>query len=55
MAHGIAIRERKTNKLVHFIECETGRPALRVLGGVRINLDHKNYKAEEEFTDEVPQ
>ena len=46
--NGIAIREKSTNKLVEFMEC-SGREALRVLGGSRINLNHADYKSNEEF------
>jgi len=46
--HGIAIRQKKTKKLVKFYECEVDR-ALRILSGVRYNLDTKNYTANEEF------
>lgn len=47
--HGIAIREVKTKKLVDFIECDIGK-ALKVLGGVRINMSKKYYATEEEVT-----
>ena len=46
--HGIAIRERKTKKLVKFMECRCGREALLVLSGVRRNMNTRDYKAEEE-------
>ena len=46
--NGITIREKSTNKLVEFIEC-SGREALQVLGGSRINLNHDDYKSTEEF------
>ena len=46
--NGIAIRERDTNKLVEFMEC-SGREALQVLRGSRINLNHADYKSNEEF------
>ena len=46
--HGISVRERKTNELVEFIECETGRPALRILSGIRINMG-PDYKASEDY------
>ena len=46
--HGIAIRNRKTKELIEFIECDYGKVALRVLGGVRINMDTKRYIASEE-------
>jgi len=49
--HGIAVREIKTKKLVEFIECATGRPALKILGGIRINMS-PNYRASEEFVTE---
>lgn len=48
MEHGIRIEERESGKLVNFIKCATGRSALRVLGGVRINLGD-DYKATEGF------
>lgn len=48
--HGIAIRDRKTKRLVRFVECDVGREALRVLGGVRINLNSRCV-AEEEVLD----
>ncbi len=44
--HGISVRHKQTNELVEFIECETGRPALQVLAGIRINMSTE-YKAEE--------
>jgi hypothetical protein len=50
MEHGISVRERKTNKLVEFIKCETGRPALNILKGIRINMG-SDYKATEEMID----
>lgn len=34
----VLIMERKSNKLVEFIECETGRSALSILSGIRINM-----------------
>ena len=46
--NGIAIREKSTKKLVEFIEC-SGRSALQVLGGSRINLNHDEYQSNEEF------
>lgn len=49
--HGIAIRERKTNELVEFIECDTGRDALRVLSGIRINMG-SDFEASETFIEE---
>jgi len=49
--HGITVRERKTNNLVKFIECLRGRPALQILGGIRINMS-PDYKASEEFVSE---
>ena len=49
--HGIVVRERKTKKIVEFIECATGRPALKILSGIRINMS-PDYKASEEFIDE---
>ena len=52
LKHGIAVRERSTKKLVHFIECETGPRALMILSGRRHNLDTTNYRAEEEFVKE---
>lgn len=52
MKHGIAVREKKTNRLVEFIECETGRPALRILSGIRVNMNKDDYKAEETFVEE---
>ncbi len=50
--HGIAVRNRKTNQLIEFIECDTGRPALRMLSGRRMNL-HQDYDAQEDFVDEA--
>ncbi|CAK0755909.1 hypothetical protein CCP3SC1AL1_2210008 [Gammaproteobacteria bacterium] len=47
--HGIAIKEKDTNNIVDFIECPYGTSALRVLSGVRRNLDNKRYKASEEI------
>jgi len=47
--HGITVREKSTNKIVDFIECETGRSALRVLSGIRINMNHNDFKASEEY------
>ena len=47
--HGIAIRDKKTKELVDFIECGLGNSALRVLSGVRHNLDSRNYYATEDF------
>jgi hypothetical protein len=47
--HGVTIREKKTNKLIRFFPCETGQPALRILGGIKTNLDFENYKASEEY------
>jgi hypothetical protein len=52
MKHGIAIREKKTNVLVEFMECETGNRALKILAGCRINLNHEEYKANEEEVEE---
>jgi len=52
MKHGISIREKKTKILVEFIECPTGNSALRVLSGVRHNLDKENYEATEDFVNE---
>lgn len=52
MKHGITIREKKSNKLVEFIECPVGNPALRILSGVRINLNHEEYMTEEGFVTE---
>lgn len=49
--HGITIREKDTNLLVEFIECQTGNHSLRVLSGVRHNLG-EDYKASEEFVSE---
>lgn len=51
MKHGITIREKKTHKLVKFVECEISQ-ALKILGGTRINLDSKNYEANEEYVSE---
>ncbi len=48
LIHGIAIREKKTKKLVDFIPCDVGNRALKVLSGVRINLGN-NYDAQETF------
>jgi hypothetical protein len=47
--HGIAVREKDTNKIVDFIECRYGMSALRVLSGVRTQMDAKKYKASEEI------
>ncbi len=44
--HGIAVYEKSSNKVVEFIECDVGRPALKVLSGIRINMS-PDYKAEE--------
>jgi len=52
MKHGIAIREKETNKLVGFMECEPGQSPLIILSGCRINLDKEFYKANEEFVKE---
>lgn len=49
MKHGIAIREKATKKLMEFVECGTGQEALLVLSGVRRNLNHEDYRANEEF------
>ena len=46
--NGIAIREKSTKKLVEFIEC-SGREALKILAGSRINLNHDDYQSKEEF------
>lgn len=46
--HGIRIEEKATKKLVDFIECSTGREALQILSGVRINLGN-DYRATEGF------
>ncbi len=51
--HGITIREKKTNKLVEFIKCGTGNTALRILSGVRMNLNHDEYTAEEGFVSQT--
>ena len=48
LKHGIAIRERKTNKLIEFIKCSPER-ALTILSGVRRQMDNKRYKADETF------
>ena len=48
--HGITVRERKTEKLIEFIECETGNSALRILRGIRINMG-SDYRASEEFVE----
>ena len=50
--HGIAIREKKTKKLDEFMECDVGREALKILGGVRINLNHEDYYAEETMVEQ---
>ena len=55
MKHGIAIRNKQTNQLVNFIECSTGKGSLTILNGVRTNLNHPEYKAEETFIDEREQ
>ncbi len=49
--HGIAIRDRRTGELIEFIETATGRSALQVLSGVRINMG-SDYKAEEDMVSE---
>jgi len=49
--HGITVREVKTNKLVKFIQCATGRTALQILSGIRRNMS-SNYRASEEFINE---
>jgi len=49
MKHGIAVREIETGKLVKFLECDVGRPALRILSGVRMNLNHEDYEATEDM------
>lgn len=50
--HGISIREKDSGLLIEFIECETGRRALKILSGARINLNHDDYKASEEFVEQ---
>ena len=48
----VVIRNRKTGKDEEIIGNEKGlmnRESLRVLSGVRINLDHKNYIATTEL------
>jgi hypothetical protein len=52
MIHGIAVKEKATGEVVDFIKCDVGRPALRVLSGIRINLNHEDYEAEEDLIDE---
>lgn len=47
LKHGIAITEKVSGKLIEFVECQTGRVALKVLMGIRHNLNHNEYKAEE--------
>jgi len=47
--HGITIRDKKTKEIIRFIECETGRTALKILSGVRHNLNNKDFIASEEF------
>jgi len=49
--HGIAVSHRKSGEIVEFIKCETGRSALRVLSGIRINMSHE-YKADETYISE---
>lgn len=52
MKHGIAVRSKKTNQLVEFIECDVGRDALKILSGIRINMNHEDYKADETYVKE---
>jgi hypothetical protein len=47
--HGIAIREKGTKKLIEFIPCHTGASALRVLSGVRRQMDTARYTASEDY------
>jgi len=51
MIHGVAIRRKKDKELVQFMETGYGMQALRVLSGVRHNLDDKNYYAEEDIVE----
>ena len=53
MVHGVAIRSKKDKSLVNFIETRYGAQALRVLSGVRHNLDDKNYYAEEDIVSDA--
>jgi len=53
LIHGVAIRQKKDKKFVQFMETGVGRQALRVLSGVRHNLDMKNYYAEEDIVDDA--
>lgn len=50
--HGITIREKDSGLLMKFIECDTGKRALTILSGVRINLNHDDYKASEEYVEQ---
>lgn len=50
--HGIAVRHKKTGVIIKFVECETGSKALKILSGMRMQIDTKNYSAEEEFVEE---
>ena len=52
MKHGITVREKKIDNLIEFIECPTGNNALRILSGIRINMNHEDYKASEEMVEE---
>lgn len=47
----VIIKDKKTGKVVETIGKEgmTSNQSLRVLGGVRINLDNKNYLATTEL------
>ena len=47
MKHGIAIKDKKTGKIVEFEECAYGREALMVLSGMRRNLNREDYTADE--------
>ena len=47
MPNGIAVIDKKSDKVIHFIEA-SGRSALRVLSGIRINMS-PDFRAEERF------
>ena len=51
MKHGIAIREKGTDKLIDFAECSVEK-ALKVLSGIRHNINNERYYASEEYVDD---
>ena len=45
--HGVSVRDRKTKELVEFMPCDYGKPALRILSGIRMNMSHEFIASEE--------